>query len=247
MHSKCFISFTLLLCVVPQYLYSICVLFCYITSRHAFDGFSVLFQRPAPRRTPGRTAAERSLLTAQNRAARLQFARRQLELHPDEAYWRSVIFTDEKTFDTASHGRQIVYRRDGTRFHPQHVAQRQVSGRVTVHCWGWMDGQGRGSLHRLGPHFNQYGYIDLLQEHFLPEVRRTRQSPYRLQQDHSPVRMVRRVRVMLAAEEDLELVPATRRRSCLYSRMMWPFSRRAALCKSARTGSNRLWMRSAAG
>ena len=155
----------------------------------------------------GRVAADRSLLTAQNRAARLQFARRQLELHPDEEHWRAVIFTDEKTFDTASHGRQIVYREDGTRYQPQHVAHRQVSGRVTVHCWGWMDGQGRGSLHRLGHRFNQDGYIALLQEHFLPEVRRTRAPPYLLQQDLSPVHTARRVRAMLEAEEDVQLVP----------------------------------------
>ena len=155
----------------------------------------------------GRVAAERSLLTVQNKAARVEFARRQLELHPDEAYWRTVIFTDEKTFDTSAHGRQIVYREDGTRFHPQHVAQRQVSGRVTVHCWGWMDGQGRGSLYRLGPRLNADGYMDLLRERFLPEVRRLRQPPYRFQQDHSPVHTARRVREMLEAEEDIELVP----------------------------------------
>ena len=103
----------------------------------------------------GRVTAERSLLTDQNRATRLQFARQQLQLHPDPEYWRAGIFMDEKSFDTAGHGRRIVYRRDGTRFSPQHVAQRQVNGRVIVHCCGWMDGQGRGSLQRLGLRFNQ--------------------------------------------------------------------------------------------
>ena len=49
--------------------------------------------------------------------------------------------------------------------------------------------------------------MTLLQEEFLPEVRRDRQPPFRLEQDHSPVHMARRVCAMLEAEDDVELVP----------------------------------------
>ena len=49
--------------------------------------------------------------------------------------------------------------------------------------------------------------MDLLQNRFLPEVRQLREAPYRFQQDYSPVHTARRVRAMLDAEEDVELVP----------------------------------------
>ena len=59
-----------------------------------FPQFSSVLRRDGLR---GRVASERSLLTAQNTAARLQYARQQLQLHPDDEYWRTVIFTDEKS------------------------------------------------------------------------------------------------------------------------------------------------------
>jgi hypothetical protein len=57
----------------------------------------------------GRVAEERSLLSPANIQARRAFAEDALNQYPDE-FWRDVIFSDEKTFDTSSHGRQIVYR-----------------------------------------------------------------------------------------------------------------------------------------
>lgn len=54
-------------------------------------------------------AEERSLLSEANLQARLNFAMAALNQYPDD-YWRDVIFTDEKTFDTSSHGLQVVYR-----------------------------------------------------------------------------------------------------------------------------------------
>ena len=55
-------------------------------------------------------AEEKSLLSPENVEARLAFAQSALRDHPDPEYWQDVIFTDEKTFDTSSHERQIVYR-----------------------------------------------------------------------------------------------------------------------------------------
>ena len=70
-----------------------------------------------------------------------------------------------------------------------------------------MDGEGRGSVQRLGPRFSQEAYMTLLREQFLHGVRQDCQPQFRLQQDHSPVDMARRVRSMLEAEDDVELVP----------------------------------------
>ena len=49
--------------------------------------------------------------------------------------------------------------------------------------------------------------MTLLREQFLPGVRQDHQPQFRLQQYHSPVHMARRVRAMLEAEDDVELVP----------------------------------------
>ena len=56
-----------------------------------------------------RIAADRGLLSPANIAARLAFAQHHLAEH-DADFWRNVVFTDEKTFDSSKHGRQIVYR-----------------------------------------------------------------------------------------------------------------------------------------
>ena len=100
----------------------------------------------------------------------------------------------------------------GTRLHPLHVVlcRDQEPGPLctsTTHHWGWMGGQGRGSVYRLGHRFDQDGYIALIQGQFLPGVRRTRAPQYLPQQDLSPVHTARRVRAMLEAEEDVQLVP----------------------------------------
>lgn len=78
---------------------------------------------------------------------------------------------------------------------------------MTVHVWGWVDGQGRGTLHRLPPRFNSRSYLQLLQDEFLPAVRRMRPAPILFQQDFSPVHQARIVREWLQGVEELELVP----------------------------------------
>ena len=70
-----------------------------------------------------------------------------------------------------------------------------------------MDGDGRGTLHRLPPRFNSRNYLQLLQEEFLPAIRRLRQTPVLFQQDFSPVHQARIVREWLEEVEELELVP----------------------------------------
>ena len=56
----------------------------------------------------GRVAANKSLLSEENKRARVQYALELLEQPP--AFWTNVVFSDEKTFCTSRHGRLIVYR-----------------------------------------------------------------------------------------------------------------------------------------
>ena len=73
--------------------------------------------------------------------------------------------------------------------------------------WGWVDGQGRGTLHRLPPRFTSRDYLQLLRDEFLPAIQRLRGTPVHFQQDFSPVHRARIVREWLEEVEDLQLVP----------------------------------------
>ena len=96
-------------------------------------------------------------------------------------------------------------RRVGTRFAPEHVARLQRSGRVSVHVWGWLDGHGRGTLHRIGGRFNSAAYQELLEDGFLPAVRQMRHTPVLRMQDNSPIHTSRAMQRFFAEEAYITL------------------------------------------
>ncbi|KAF0308453.1 Transposable element Tcb1 transposase [Amphibalanus amphitrite] len=89
-----------------------------------------------------------------------------------------------------------MLRRRGLRerFAPRNVATRQQSGRCTVHVWGWIDGEGRGSLHRIG-RGTAAAYRSLLANDFLPSYDELRPGKDHivLQQDNAPTHTARTV------------------------------------------------------
>lgn len=60
-----------------------------------------------------RTPATKQLLTARHREGRLRFA--EAHVQEDLDYWARVIFTDEKTFSSTSHGKLHCWRKNNTR------------------------------------------------------------------------------------------------------------------------------------
>ena len=60
-----------------------------------------------------RSPAIKDFLTDKHKQSRLQFAQQYLDKDMD--FWSRVIYTDEKTFSSSSHGRRHCWRRDGTR------------------------------------------------------------------------------------------------------------------------------------
>ena len=101
----------------------------------------------------------------------------------------------------------FCFRQVGTRFSPENVARRQRSGRVSVHVWGWIDGHGKGTLHRIGGRFTAAAYLQLIRDEFLPAIRQTRATPVRMMQDNSPVHTAHLMRRFFQDEEDIVLVP----------------------------------------
>ena len=104
----------------------------------------------------------------------------------------------------------VFLRRRGNheRYAPRNVATRQQSGRCTVHVWGWMDGEGRGSLHRIG-RTTGASYRMMLEEQFLPSYGRLRPGRERIvfQQDNAPTHTAHIVRDWMEAQPQLQLLP----------------------------------------
>lgn len=61
-----------------------------------------------------RTPAKKPKLTEAHRMARLRFAQRYV--NEDMQLWGSVVFSDEKTLCSSTHGRQHCWRQNGTRW-----------------------------------------------------------------------------------------------------------------------------------
>ena len=82
-------------------------------------------------------AAVKELLTDEHKLYHLAFA----ESNVDRK-WDRVIFTDELTFSSGNNGPVSVYIPQGQRYNPQHMSTCIRSGRVSVHCWGWISHEG---------------------------------------------------------------------------------------------------------
>ncbi|MPC69979.1 Transposable element Tc1 transposase [Portunus trituberculatus] len=81
-----------------------------------------------------RTPAVKGKLTDEHRAARLEFAQQHIDNGLD--YWGRVIFSDEKTFTSNTHGRLHCWRRYNTRYDCQNIYEEGRSGRITCNVWG---------------------------------------------------------------------------------------------------------------
>ena len=112
----------------------------------------------------------------------------------------------------SAHSTFVVFfnRRRGNaeRYAPRNISTRQQSGRCTVHVWGWIDGEGRGTLYRTG-RTTAASYRDLLEHQFLPDFDRLRPGRRQilLQQDNAPVHTARLVREWMGRQPRLEVLP----------------------------------------
>jgi len=105
-----------------------------------------------------RHAAVKELLTDKHKLYLLAFA----ESNVDRK-WDRVIFTDELTFSSGNNGPVSVYIPQGQRYNPQHMSTCIRSGRVSVHCWGWISHEGAGILHRTEGHLDGLQYQHIFQ------------------------------------------------------------------------------------
>jgi hypothetical protein len=113
-----------------------------------------------------RHAAVKKVLTDEPKLYRLAFA----ESNVDRK-WDRVTFSDEYIFSSANDGHVLVYRPRGERHGSQYMSTCTRSGRVSVHCWGWISHEGSGMFHRVEGHLYSLQYQHNLQNVMLPSVR----------------------------------------------------------------------------
>lgn len=116
-----------------------------------------------------RIPAEKEKLTERHRNNRLLFA--QQHVNEDLDFWGRVIFSDEKSFPSTTHGRPHCWRRNGTRYDRENIYEVARSGHVTCNMWGWIHLHGVGEVTHIEGRFTSDKYLELLEEVMVPTVR----------------------------------------------------------------------------
>jgi len=121
--------------------------------------------------------------------------------------WDRVIFTDECTFTSVNDGPVLVYRPRGERYNLQYMFTCKRSGRVSVHCRGWISHEGAGVLHCIEGHLDGLQYQHILQNVMVPSVRMLYpDGVIHLRQDHPSIHDSRVVQEWLSWQADVELL-----------------------------------------
>jgi hypothetical protein len=131
--------------------------------------FSTINRRLIEAGLKSKIAAVKDILTDEHHAGRLAFARRYLN-HPIH-FWRRVIFTDEKSWSSLSHGRVRVRRLRNDRFKKRNILNIKRSGRTSVSVWGGMWSGGLTRLSRVEGNLTAVQYVNILENNLLPFIR----------------------------------------------------------------------------
>ncbi|KAL7294750.1 hypothetical protein TKK_0011880 [Trichogramma kaykai] len=98
--------------------------------------------------------------------------RQELMLNCSAQTIRSVLHREyEKVFSTHKDGRALVWRPKNTRYEENYILPRSWNGRHTKCFFGWISGYTPGAICPVSRKLNSVGYLELLDEVFLPSVR----------------------------------------------------------------------------
>lgn len=151
-----------------------------------------------------RRAAKKPFLTNQNKEQRVGWC---LEfLRADELFWRRVIFSDEKIFQSYPNGGLRVYRPPGSRFEEIYTQKIEKTGRFSVNVWGCMGAGWAGVCTRINGRFNTEQYLNILGNIMLPNARIEYPDGFVFQQDNCPIHTARRVGEWMEANR-VQLLP----------------------------------------
>jgi transposase len=141
-----------------------------------------------------RSAANKIVMTLANKRERLHFAHQYLN---GDNFWATVIFSNEKTFQSCSNGRVRVYRPIRERFVEQYVHQINRSGRFSVNVWGWISLKGLGVCIVIEDRLTAVVYRDILQNAMLASVTQVFGNNFTFQHDNCPIHTAHIIRDFL--------------------------------------------------
>lgn len=144
-------------------------------------------------------AAKKVGLTPQHKEARVAFALEHLAR--DDDFWRRVVFSDEKVFQSSHNGHIRVYRPRNSRYHERYIASTERSGRFSVNLWGWISAVSPGVTVNVENRLNSDVYVRILEHIMLPSVRGVyRNDNFIFQHDNCTVHTARRTVEWLQAQ-----------------------------------------------
>lgn len=152
--------------------------------------------------------AQKEKLTQANREMRLAFAERYTQDIFDQQFWKTVIWTDEKSFSTTAACRRVCWRPPNTRYEAQNIQEVSRSGRCSLSFHGWMWYGGLGDLTRIDGNLNSVKYVEILNQ-ILPSIREKAipaPNPIRFVHDRSPVHTSRVVRDWFHEHPEVEII-----------------------------------------
>ena len=134
----------------------------------------------------GRVARKKPLLSRKNKAARFNFAREHLD--KPEAFWKSILWTDESKIELFGHNQNChVWRKANTAFQEKNLLPTVKQGGGNVKVWGSFSASGPGRLHIIQGNMNSHAYQQILDQNLLPSVRELKLGrKWVLQQDNDP-------------------------------------------------------------
>lgn len=106
-------------------------------------------------------------LTATHKENRVGYALQHLAHNMD--FWETVIFSDEKLFQSKKNGPIHVYRPRGQRFDENFIDHLNPQN-FRVNFWGWISIHGTGILWEIEGNLNSNSYINILNDVFLPSA-----------------------------------------------------------------------------
>lgn len=148
----------------------------------------------------GRAGVKKPLISAKNKKARLDFARKYE--HWTEIDWRKVLFSDESKFQLfGSDGRKYVRRPTGTRYNSRYQIPTVKHGGGNVMVWGSFSYNGVGPLVEIKGTMNATMYRDILTQHMLPYATRRMPRDWIFQQDNDPKHSSKLIKEFLIAKK----------------------------------------------
>jgi len=150
-----------------------------------------------------RCASNKILLTERNKQGRLEFAHEYLN---QNNLWGTVIFSDEKTFQSCNNGRIRVYRPSGMRYDEGYTHKTNQSGRFSINVCGWISARGPGVCQIVEARLTADVYVNILHEVMIPSINAVYGANFIFQHDNAPIHTARIVQNFLQ-ENNITVLP----------------------------------------